>query len=106
MSIEYTHDELERAAQAHAKRRAELNGEEPPERPVWMRQPHWVNRCAFCGDAISQLDSHCDESAGHSQEEPECPACHDAVDDIRTVAYGIETIYWKCTNCNWQSDPE
>ena len=103
--IEYTHDQLEHAAQAHAKRRAELNGEEPPERPVWMRQPEYQRRCSYCGDVVEEGQAHCGES-GHSQLEPECPACGCDVDDIHTVAHGIETSVWKCTNCNWESDPE
>jgi len=103
--IEYTHDQLEHAAQAHAKRRAELFGPEPAERPIWMRQPEWQRRCIYCGTVVSHENTPCCKEV-HNDEQPECPACGEDVDVFDKSIHGIESTVYKCTDCNWESDPE
>ena len=36
-----------------------------------------------------------------------CPACGEhEVTRVNTWAYGIETSYWFCWDCDWTGDPE
>lgn len=62
----------------------------------------WVERCEYCG-----TETHkpcCGEV--HRVLVPECPACRGQVYEISTGYQGIETSYWACDDCPWESQPE
>lgn len=103
--IEYTHDQLEHAAQARAQRHRELFGPEPAERPQWLKRPQWVERCVYCGNTLSRNRMSCCGEV-HFAETPECPACGCDVDACNASVTGIETTVWRCQSCEWVSDPE